>query len=962
MALFSKRPPVRWRREGAGVKILSSALFFHLMVVFAGLFFLAEPVFAEKAVIQGDDRKCVMCHRRLSFKEPPAEGEERLVHIKIDEYLQSSHVELRCQGCHSDIQRVPHRQDREHGVDCVSCHRRHPEFPMRDAEGLSVLESGQPLSTMKTCGHCHDTEFIESHSDHADAGASHLYESGRPHSWEAGPGFYGGWDALRYDADVLDAAGNVEPAAWLKRYGRYHTGGGPVGDLTEMNCLMCHADIEDQSARNQALQQGEFAWANSLPLLERDILTEGETGWQWNPDLFKENGELKVGVLPISSPSTEKCAQCHGQASSLAGKELSLEPNPQDRRFTEKTGQIVAPHPVNVSGLNVAVEEGRDHPLDIHANRGMECTTCHYSLNNPVFYRDNSENRPDHLVFDPRRADHSDYIGRPSHQFAKGRSIHGLGDTDNLDSLRRCETCHDGFAGHEWLPYKEAHFGALACETCHIPKVFGPAIKAIDWTMLDAAGEPIRQYRGINGDPADDNSVIEGFNPALLPRLSENGKFKLAPFNAVASWFWVAGDPARPVSREELAAALLIEDGHHPDLVGALDADGDGVLNGNELRLDTPEQQAVVRQRLESLGLSNLSVETDFTPYSLNHNVVTGEWAINECLSCHQEDSILRAVFPITDYLPGGQPPTSDGYVSVDVKGELVEMDDGGIGGIPNQSESGFYVIGLDNVPLVDLAGLLMFFGVLGGVSLHGTARYIANRRGNRAHPELKRVYMYDRYDRLWHWLQAGAITLLILTGLIIHKPHIFSFVSFPWVVDVHNILGFILIINAVLALFYTVASGTIKRFFPNPRGLIARMMAQQSYYLKGIFLGEPHPLHKTKEDRLNPLQQITYLAIINVLLPIQVITGIMLYWGIKQWPIFFTSLGGLPVLAPIHTFVAWAFAAFFVMHVYLTTAGGHTPMAGIKSMITGWDDVETRPEPAVDPAKPAEAQETRTV
>ena len=84
------------------------------------------------------------------------------------------------------------------------------------------------------------------------------------------------------------------------------------------------------------------------------------------------------------------------------------------------------------------------------------------------------------------------------------------------------------------------------------------------------------------------------------------------------------------------------------------------------------------------------------------------------------------------------------------------------------------------------------------------------------------------------------------------------------------------------------------------------------------------------------------------MLLPIQVITGIMLYWGIKQWPIFFTSLGGLPVLAPIHTFVAWAFAAFIVMHVYLTTAGGHTPMAGIKSMFTGWDDVEVRPEPAV--------------
>ena len=43
---------------------------------------------------------------------------------------------------------------------------------------------------------------------------------------------------------------------------------------------------------------------------------------------------------------------------------------------------------------------------------------------------------------------------------------------------------------------------------------------------------------------------------------------------------------------------------------------------------------------------------------------------------------------------------------------------------------------------------------------------------------------------------------------------------------------------------------------------------------------------------------------------------------------------------APIHTFVAWAFAAFIVMHIYLTTTG-ETPLSGIKSMITGWEDVE---------------------
>ncbi|NNJ65327.1 MAG: cytochrome B, partial [Xanthomonadales bacterium] len=199
--------------------------------------------------------------------------------------------------------------------------------------------------------------------------------------------------------------------------------------------------------------------------------------------------------------------------------------------------------------------------------------------------------------------------------------------------------------------------------------------------------------------------------------------------------------------------------------------------------------------------------------------------------------------------------------------------------------------------------------------------------------------HLYDAYERIWHWLQAGAILLLLFTGLIIHKPHIFGIFSFAYVVQVHNVLGFILLINAALALFYTVASGTIRRFFPDPDGFVARAFEQAMFYSRGIFAGQEHPLQKTRHNRLNPLQQITYLAILNILLPAQVITGVLI-WGMQEWPQLAAALGGLPVLAPIHTLVAWAFSAFIVMHVYLTTTG-ETPLSGIKSMVTGWEEVE---------------------
>jgi thiosulfate reductase cytochrome b subunit len=37
---------------------------------------------------------------------------------------------------------------------------------------------------------------------------------------------------------------------------------------------------------------------------------------------------------------------------------------------------------------------------------------------------------------------------------------------------------------------------------------------------------------------------------------------------------------------------------------------------------------------------------------------------------------------------------------------------------------------------------------------------------------------------------------------------------------------------------------------------------------------------------------------------------------------------------------IAWLFATFIILHVYLTTTGPE-PLSGIKAMIMGWEDVE---------------------
>ena len=109
---------------------------------------------------------------------------------------------------------------------------------------------------------------------------------------------------------------------------------------------------------------------------------------------------------------------------------------------------------------------------------------------------------------------------------------------------------------------------------------------------------------------------------------------------------------------------------------------------------------------------------------------------------------------------------------------------------------------------------------------------------------------MYSVYERQWHWLQTAAILLLIFTGLIIHKPDIFGIFSFRYIVQVHNVLAAILVINAALAAFYHFASGDIRQFLPRPHGFFDAAFAQARYYLYGIFHGEPHPLEKTAASR----------------------------------------------------------------------------------------------------------------
>jgi len=328
-------------------------------------------------------------------------------------------------------------------------------------------------------------------------------------------------------------------------------------------------------------------------------------------------------------------------------------------------------------------------------------------------------------------------------------------------------------------------------------------------------------------------------------------------------------------------------------------------------------------------------------PFAISHNVARGDWLNRDCQSCHAEDSRLTQTFLLADRLPGGVMPTLLAEEKVAWAGELVLTAGGGLAFQPQPGAAQLYILGHSSVSWVNWTGAGVFLAIMAGIFLHGGARVVVARRNGTKQQHhsgpAERVYMYDFYERFWHWLQTAVILLLIFTGLVIHKPEMFGMFSFRYMVQLHNILAAILVINAALAFFYHLASGQIRQFLPRPRGFFDQAFELTRYYLVGIFKGDPHPFEKSRQRKMNPMQQITYLMVLNVLLPLQIITGVLM-WGASRWPELVDRIGGLPLLGPFHTLIAWLFAAFILLHVYLTTTGP-TPTAHIKAMMLGWEE-----------------------
>lgn len=195
-----------------------------------------------------------------------------------------------------------------------------------------------------------------------------------------------------------------------------------------------------------------------------------------------------------------------------------------------------------------------------------------------------------------------------------------------------------------------------------------------------------------------------------------------------------------------------------------------------------------------------------------------------------------------------------------------------------------------------------------------------------------RKLYLYTRFERFWHWAQGLLILTLLVTGFEIHGTY--SLFGFEDAFTVHNFCAWTWFVLYAFIVFWIFTTGEWKHYVPT----FVKMFEVIRYYSVGIFKGEPHPVPKSERVKHNPLQRITYLGLVSLLVPYQMLTG-YLYYFYNQWP----QMGWgweLQTVALLHTAGAFAFLVFVIVHVYMTTTG-HTIGAHIKAMFTGYEVLE---------------------
>jgi thiosulfate reductase cytochrome b subunit len=227
-------------------------------------------------------------------------------------------------------------------------------------------------------------------------------------------------------------------------------------------------------------------------------------------------------------------------------------------------------------------------------------------------------------------------------------------------------------------------------------------------------------------------------------------------------------------------------------------------------------------------------------------------------------------------------------------------------------------------------------------------------------------TYRHPPLVRITHWINVAAVVVLIMSGLNIlaAHPHLYwgldSRFDAPWLSfdhiprwamipparnlaearDWHFFFAWLFVLNGLIYLAWILWTGRLRRRIWPTRADLARL---------GPSIVEHARLRFPKDEAArayNVLQKLAYLAMILIVLPMMLVTGLSMSPGFNAiGGILLELMGGRQSARTLHFISAALIVGFIVVHVGLVIWTGL--FNNLRAMITGWFILEPlRPDP----------------
>ena len=201
-----------------------------------------------------------------------------------------------------------------------------------------------------------------------------------------------------------------------------------------------------------------------------------------------------------------------------------------------------------------------------------------------------------------------------------------------------------------------------------------------------------------------------------------------------------------------------------------------------------------------------------------------------------------------------------------------------------------------------------------------------------------QKLYLYSKGVRVWHGINALSIIVLIVTGISMHystKEN--SFISFDLAVSLHNLFSGLLIFSYLFFIISNLVTKNGKAYQIERKDLFKKLVQQSKYYLIGYFRGDPKPFSISKENKFNPLQQVTYSITMYLLVPLVILTGIGMLFP-ESIVEKLTTSSGIKLTAVFHTVIGFLVSLFLIVHIYVASVGKH-PLRNYRSIVSGYHE-----------------------